>query len=236
MNIEIQRSSERGLTKIGWLNSRHSFSFGNYHNPKKMNFGLLRVLNDDIIGAGKGFGMHFHDNMEIVSIAVEGALEHKDSMGSHGIIKENEIQSMSAGTGIKHSEFNHSKKEKAHFLQIWIEPKEQDIKPEYCQKKFSDEDFNNRLRLVVSGKKEKNTLCIHQDAYFLIGDFNKGKSDLYKLEKVSNGVYFFVIEGSVNLENEALGTGDAAEITQTEKISFKATEKSKILVIEVPMK
>src|SRR3989344_3753779 len=174
MKIKIQHSSERGSTELGWLHSRHSFSFGNYYNPRRMNFGFLRVLNDDIVEPGKGFGMHFHDNMEIISIVLEGALEHKDSMGNHGVIKAGEVQRISAGTGISHSEFNHSYKEKVHFLQVWIEPKETSLRPNYEQKRFDLK--NNKLTTIVSGSKNKNTTYINQDAYFLIGNFDKNKT------------------------------------------------------------
>ena len=234
MKIRIVRSSERGQTKLNWLDSRHSFSFGNYHDPKKMNFGLLRVFNDDVINAKNGFGMHFHDNMEIISIGIQGAIEHKDSMGNLGVIKENEIQTMSAGSGIKHSEFNNSTNQ-AHFLQIWIESKEQGIEPRYEQKKFTDADLKNKIKLVVSGDKKDDALYIHQNAYFLLGNFEKGSKGSHIPKNKANGIHFFVIQGSVTLENEKLKTADAAEITISEKIEFKADEKSKILIIEVPM-
>ena len=234
MEINIQRSNERGTTELGWLHSRHSFSFGNYYNPKRMNFGLLRVLNDDIVEPGKGFGTHFHDNMEIVSIVLEGALEHRDSMGSHGIIKECEVQRISAGTGISHSEFNHSGKEKVHFLQIWIGPKEMDIKSSYEQKRFDLK--KNKLLSIVSGKKGSKTIYIHQDSYFYIGNFDKNKIVQCKLNNNKNGVFVFIVSGNIEIENYKIVMGDSAEITKTNNLKFKTNEKSEILLIEVPLK
>ena len=174
MGISIYPADERGTTELGWLHSRHGFSFGNYYNSKRMGFGLLKVFNDDIVEPGKGFGAHFHDNMEIVSIVLEGALEHKDSMGNHGIIKSGEIQRISAGTGISHSEFNHSGKDRVHFLQIWVIPKETGIKPSYEQK--SSELKKNKFIDAVSGGKNKDSIYMHQDANFSLGNFDKNKS------------------------------------------------------------
>lgn len=230
--ISIFPSEERGLTEFGWLHSRHSFSFGNYHNPKRMGFGSLRILNDDVVEPGKGFGMHFHDNFEIVSIVLEGALEHKDSMGSHGIIKAGEIQRISAGTGISHSEFNHSSKEKVHFLQIWVESKEMGIRPSYEQKSFSLN--RNKLVKVVSGTKNKDTIYIHQDADFSLGNLDKNKIMSYKLKNPKHGIFVFVIEGKIEISKSKLEKGDSAEITDAEELKMKSIEKSKILVIEVP--
>lgn len=233
MKINIHRSEERGTTELGWLLSKHSFSFGNYYNPKRMNFGLLRVLNDDIVEPGKGFGAHFHGNMEIVSIVLEGALQHKDSMGNHGIIKAGEVQRMSAGTGISHSEFNHSRMENVHFLQIWVEPKEMGIKPSYEQKKFNLK--KNKLIDIVSGKKKNNAIYIHQNAYFSIGNFNEDKAINYKLKDSKNGVFVFAIVGDIEIENNKLITGDSIEITETNNLKFKTNKESKVLVIEMPL-
>src|SRR3989344_7378287 len=192
MKINTQKSEYRGATEIGWLHSRHSFSFGNYYNPKRMGFGLLRVLNDDIVEPGKGFGAHHHDNMETISIVIEGALEHKDSMNNHGVIKSREVQRISAGSGISHSEFNHSGKEKVHFLQIWVEPKEMGLKPGYEQKNFS-KIKKNELAEIVSGNKNGKSIYIHQDAYFSIGYFDNGKEINYKLKNDGNGIFVFAI-------------------------------------------
>ena len=233
MKISIERSDERGTTELGWLHSRHSFSFGNYHNPKRMGFGVLRVFNEDIVEPGKGFGTHFHDNFEIVSIILEGALEHKDSMSNHGIIPSGDIQRISAGTGISHSEFNHSSNEKVHFLQIWIEPNDRNIKPSYEQKSFLIN--KNRLVKVVSGIKNKDTIYIHQDANFSLGNFDKNKTISYKLNNSKHGVFVFVIEGKIEVDKSKLEKDDAAEITETEILKIKSNERSQILVIEVPL-
>ena len=234
MDINILKSSERGTSKYDWLLSRHSFSFGNYHDPKRMNFGLLRVFNDDIVDAGKGFGMHQHDNMEIISIVLEGSLEHRDSMGNHGIIKEGEVQRISAGTGISHSEFNHSKTGKSHFLQIWVEPDEINLEPSYEQKSFSKLE-KNKLNIIASGDKNKNSLYLHQDAVFLIGVFDESKIIDYRLKNPESGVYAFAIYGDAEIGKNSLQKGDSAEITSAEKIEIKTKGKSSVLIIEVPI-
>ena len=233
MKINIHKSNERGTSRYDWLLSRHSFSFANYYNPKKMNFGALRVLNDDIVDAGKGFGMHRHENMEIVSIVLEGSLEHKDSMGNHGIIKENEVQRMSAGTGVNHSEFNHSKTDKSHFLQIWIEPNEMGLEPSYEQKNIPT--TKNKLHEVASGTKKKDVVYIHQNTFMFIGNFDKGNESMQILADNSHGAFVFVIEGEIELEKNILAAGDSAEITGAGKVAFKANKQSKVLLIEVPM-
>ena len=233
MKINIIKSNERGLSELDWLYSRHSFSFSNYYDPKRMGFGVLKVLNDDIIAPSKGFGSHHHDNFEIVTIVLEGALEHKDSMGNKGIIKANEIQRMSAGTGIMHSEFNPSKKDKVHLLQIWIEPNKLDIKPSYEQKNFSELKINE-FTSVISGIKNKNTVYINQDAYFSLGRFNANKEVNYKLHDVKNGVFVFIIQGEINIENNVFKEGDAGEIKEINKINFITKRDSKLLIIEVP--
>lgn len=232
MKINILKSEDRRISRYDWLLSRHSFSFANYHNPERMGFGALRVLNDDIVDAGKGFGMHRHDNMEVISIVLEGSLEHKDSMGNHGIIKENEVQRMSAGTGVMHSEFNHSKTDKSHFLQIWIEPNEMNLEPSYEEKKIPT--TRNKLHEIASGTK-KNGVYLHQDAFMFIGSFDKGNEIVQKLEDGPHGTFIFIIYGRIDLEKKILETGDSAEITGTDKVAFKAKEQSKILLIEVPI-
>ncbi|MBI2101858.1 pirin family protein [Candidatus Woesearchaeota archaeon] len=233
MRITIHKAEERGATELGWLHSKHSFSFGDYYNPKRIGFGLLKVLNDDIVEPGKGFGMHFHDNMEIVSIVHEGSLEHRDSMGNHDIIKAGEIQRMSAGTGVRHSEFNHSAKERVHFLQIWILTKERNINPSYEQKRLDLK--KNELVEVVSGKKNNDMIYIHQDAYFLMGNFDKNKRVVYKIHNQKHGICVFVIDGEITIDKYQLQKGDSAEIIITNKINLKTLKDSKILLIEVPM-
>ena len=229
MLIDVQRSSDRGGTKTTWLNSRHSFSFGNYWNPNHMNFGLLRALNDDWIEPGTGFGMHSHDNMEIVTILLEGSLQHTDSMGNSGQVSGGEIQRMSAGRGVRHSETNPSKKDKVHLLQIWIDPKKLDIAPTYEQRKVSPD--RNKLETAVSGD---GPVFINQDAVFALGSFESGKGASYK-PKRENGVYIFVIEGEISIERYKLKEGDAAEIKDTLEVKIRAVDKCSVLLIEVPM-
>jgi len=235
MKIEIQRSNDRGRADHDWLHTRFSFSFADYYNPNKMGFGKLRVLNDDFIDPGKGFGMHPHDNMEIVSIVLEGELEHKDNMGNRGIIPVGDVQRMSAGTGVAHSEFNHSTEKKVHLLQIWVLPKEKNITPSYEQRSFSSENKKNKLLTVVSGFKKKDSLYLHQDAEFLLGELEAGKSVKHKFSKKEQGIYVFVIEGKIEVFKKELEKGDAAEITEITEIEISAIEDSTVLVIEVPM-
>jgi hypothetical protein len=223
MKYVIHKASERGIAEFGWLHSRHSFSFGEYYNPKKMGFGLLRVLNDDIIEAGEGFGTHPHNNMEIISIPFEGALEHKDSMGTGSVIKAGEIQVMSAGTGITHSEFNPSKVEDGKFLQLWIIPKERNIKPRYDQKRFNFDNLKNETITLVTGNKSESTLYIHQNKLIY--------KNLYK----GNGAYLFVLEGSINFENNELGKRDAVGIFETDEFTITASSNASFLIVEVPM-
>lgn len=230
MILDIHRFSDRGRTKLDWLESQHSFSFGDYYNPKQMNFGKLLVLNDDLIQPGRGFGMHPHDNMEIITVMLEGTLEHKDSMGNIGIIQVGEVQRMSAGTGIVHSEFNHSKTEKVHLLQLWIEPKELDIKPSYEQKKFTLQ--KNKIITLVSGERSKNHLYLHQNAKISRGIFkSKEKIDYQPLK--SNGTYIFMIRGKIKINNELLQAGDAIALTGNMEII--TIEPVDILILDVPV-
>ncbi|HLC92581.1 MAG TPA: pirin family protein [archaeon] len=235
MAMNIHRSLERGVSEHGWLHSRFSFSFADYQNPERMGFGALRVLNDDIIDPGYGFDTHPHSNYEIVTIVLEGSVEHGDSMGNTGIIHAGELQRISAGSGILHSEKNPSKKEKTALLQIWIKPKELNIEPSYEQKKFSAAQMKNKLVEVVSGTKRKGAIYIHQDARFLLGALDKKKSAPITISK-SHGLFVFVIEGSVRIGDASLDKRDCAEITGEEKITIAANEKSKVLAIEVPMR
>src|SRR3989344_1316758 len=230
MLVNIQRSSERGTTKTTWLDGRHSFSFGSYWNPNQMHFGLLRVLNDDWIEPGTGFGMHPHDNMEIVTIVLEGALQHTDTMGNSEAVNVGEIQRMSAGRGVRHSETNPSKRDKVHLLQIWIDPKNIDIDPTYEQRKITL--IKNSMTTVVSND---GPVFINQDAFFVLGQLEGGKEISYKPTKRENGVYIFVISGNVGIQHHSLKEGDAAGITDPEEIKIKAVEDSYLLVIEVPM-
>lgn len=236
MKTVLHPASDRGMANHGWLNSAHSFSFANYYNPNKMNFGLLRVLNDDTVAPGKGFGKHPHDNMEIISIPLSGDLEHEDSMGNKAIIKEGEIQAMSAGTGIFHSEYNANQDSEVKFLQIWIFPREKDVSPRYDQIALPDLTKKNTLHQVLSPNEEDAGIWIHQDAWFHMGTFDNRVDKSYKVGKAGNGVYAFVLEGCFEVEGQKLDKRDAFGMWETDQIQFKATEpNSRILLIDVPM-
>lgn len=231
----LQRANERGVAEHGWLHSRHSFSFAHYYNPDKMGFGLLRVLNDDTVEPGKGFGTHAHNNMEIISIVLEGALEHKDSMGSTSVINKNDIQVMSAGTGITHSEYNLSKSDIVKFLQLWIIPKEQNIKPRYDQRSFPENERTNQLITVASGDKNMDALYIHQNAEINLGVLEAGKTINTKLTFRGNGFYLFVIEGDLLVVDKKLERRDSIGIWEADEITIKAETDAKFVVIEIPM-
>ena len=231
----IHRANDRGYADHGWLKSYHSFSFANYWDDKKINFGLLRVLNDDVVKGGMGFGAHGHDNMEIVSIPLSGALAHKDSTGTSEIIQTNDVQIMSAGTGIRHSEFNASETEPVNFLQIWVMPKERNIKPRYDQKTYSQDERKNKLLTVVSPEKSDRSLWINQDSYFSIGSFDSGKTIDYKLKSETNGIYVFLIDGEINISENILTKRDAIGIWDTDSVSIQTGKDTQILIIEIPM-
>lgn len=230
----IHKAESRGHADHGWLNAHHSFSFANYYNPERVRFGLLRVLNDDIVQPGEGFGTHPHDNMEIVTIPLKGELAHKDSTGNKEVIHPNEVQIMSAGSGLTHSEFNNSKTDEVNLLQIWVFPKEKNIKPRYDQKVFEQADRLNKIQTLVS-PKDDNALWINQDAYFSRTDLEKGKEVDYELNTKKNGVYIFVIEGKIEIDGDILLKRDAIGIQETDKINIKAEVKSELLIIEVPL-
>jgi redox-sensitive bicupin YhaK (pirin superfamily) len=236
-NIVLHKADTRGGADWGWLQAKHSFSFANYYNPERMNFGVLRVLNDDVIAAGRGFSTHPHDNMEIVTIPLHGALEHKDSMGNGSIIKQYDLQHMSAGTGILHSEFNPNKDLEARTLQIWVFPKESSIKPKYHQQSFEPKQRLNKLQCVVSPNPGKfGGIYIHQDAWFTMGTFSKNHKSNYTIQKTGNGVYAFVIEGSFSINGHKLEKRDALGIWDIPKLELVAhSEKSEILLMDVPM-
>ncbi len=235
MKISLEKSQNRGHVKHGWLDSYHSFSFGNYYNPDKMGFGKLRVINDDIIAAGSGFGKHPHQNMEIITIMLSGILKHQDSMGNEASIRAGEIQVMSAGTGVYHSEFNGLDDKEANLLQIWVEPNRLNVTPRYDQKTIKDLAAKNQLYQILSPNPEGQGVWIYQDAWFYLGEFDSETKISYKLNKQNNGVYIFVIYGGLNLEKYDLEKRDALEITETDKIDFTAKKDSKILLIEVPI-
>ncbi len=235
MKKTIHKANTRGIADFGWLHSKHTFSFSSYYNPNRMQFGALRVLNDDIVAPGMGFGTHGHENMEIVSIPLKGELSHKDSMGTAEVIHSGEVQIMSAGTGIRHSEFNHSESEPVNFLQIWILPKEIGIKPRYEQKEFSIADRQNKIKTVVSPNKNSNSVWINQDSYFSLVNLEKGKSLDYKNHLAGNGVYLFLIDGLITLDGEDFHKRDGVGISEVDSFKMEAVENSEILFIEVPM-
>ncbi len=231
----LYKAEERGHANHGWLDSYHSFSFAGYYDPKKMNFGSLRVLNDDTISPGSGFDAHPHDNMEIISIPLEGKLAHKDSMGNGSVIEEGDIQIMSAGTGILHSEFNGSDTEIGKFLQIWIFPKERNIKPRYDQISIRDLRMENKLYQIVSPYVNEQGVQIMQDAWFHMGEFDEGVTETYKIRKEGNGVYIFVIEGNIEINGTVLKDRDALGISDAELLEVKSNTKSKFLIMDIPM-
>ena len=236
MKKAFHAAETRGNANHGWLNANHSFSFANYHNPDRMNFGALRVLNDDTIAAGMGFGTHPHENMEIITIPMEGDLEHKDSMGNIGVINEGEIQVMSAGTGVHHSEYNKNADQAVKVLQLWVFPKKQNVTPRYDQMSVRDLKKPNDFYQVLSPNSEDAGMWVHQDTWFHLGEFDVEKSLDYTIKKPGNGVYVFVIEGSLNVEGESLKKRDAIGIWDTETIRFTVQPQSKVLLVEVPMK
>jgi|TARA_B110000093_G_scaffold77688_1_gene84568 hypothetical protein len=236
MKTVFHPSSQRGKANHGWLNSRHSFSFANYHDSSKMNFGLLRVLNDDVVSGGQGFGKHPHENMEIISIPLSGDLKHEDSMGNKTVIREGEIQVMSAGTGIFHSEYNANKEQAVEFLQIWIFPRSQDIPPRYDQTELNDLHLANKLHQVLSPNPSDQGVWIHQDAWFHIGTFNEGIETVYPIKKEGNGIYAFVLEGSFDINGQRLEKRDALGIWETLELSIHSQDlNSRLLLIDVPM-
>ena len=235
MKLEFHRAEERGVGEHGWLHTRFSFSFADYHNPERMGFGALRVFNDDIIDAGAGFPTHGHDNMEIVTIVLEGAIEHSDSTGGHGVIPAGDVQRMSAGSGVQHSEFNASKTEAVKVLQTWVFPKEQNIEPSYEQKTFDKKERKNKLQLVVSGYKEENTLYTHQNSRYYLGDLNTNTKVKHSLKSTEHGVYVFVINGKIKIGDKELNQRDAVGVSETDDFEIEALEKSELFLIEVPM-
>lgn len=236
MKTLIHRAETRGHADHGWLNTHHTFSFANYYDPERTHFGALRVLNDDIVAPGMGFGTHPHNNMEIVSIPLKGSLEHKDSMGNGSVIRSGDIQQMSAGTGVQHSEFNPSPNQEVNFLQIWIFPKEKNISPAYGQLTVSEEERKNVWQLVVSPDRENGSLAINQDAWFSLTDLDEAAEIKYDLHAANSGVYFFVLEGEISIEDKVLKRRDGIGVWDTSKVTLRAVKPASILAIEVPMK
>ncbi len=235
MNTIVHRANERGYANHGWLESNHSFSFASWYNSERMGFGLLRVLNDDIIAPSTGFDIHPHRNMEIISIPVSGALRHKDNGGNEEVIRDSDVQVMSAGTGIYHSEYNASDTENANFLQLWIFPKQANIAPRYDQKSFDLDERKNRFQFLASGKALNGALEINQDAHVSITNLDSGKSLTYTVQEKGNGVYLFVIRGAIAAGGERLNRKDAAGFWDMNEIAIDALEDTEVLVVEVPM-
>ena len=228
-------ADSRGEANHGWLRAKQSFSFADYYNPERIQFGVLRVLNDDTIAPGMGFGTHPHDNMEIITIPLQGALEHKDSMNNIGVIEVDEIQVMSAGTGVYHSEYNKNKDQSVSVLQLWVFPHTQNVTPRYDQKNINDLKTINSFYPVVTPNPVGPAMWIHQDAWFHIGEFDQETELQYSIHKSGNGVYGFVIEGEGNLAGQKLSKRDALGVWETNSFSISAKKDTKILLIEVPM-
>ncbi|MDU1903299.1 MAG: pirin family protein [Dysgonomonas sp.] len=236
MKTVMYRASTRGHMYHGWLDTHHTFSFASYYNPERMHFGALRVVNDDIVEGGEGFGKHPHDNMEIVSIPLYGDLEHKDSMGHTSVIHAGEIQVMSAGSGLYHSEYNSNPDKPLNFFQIWVFPNKQNVEPRYDQKKFDFLEKKNSLVQVVSPDAEDGSLWLHQDTWFHLGTFDKDAEAEYKLKKKGDGVFAMVIEGEFEIGNEKLHHRDGIGIWDIDSVQIKSlSENGRILLIEVPM-
>ncbi len=235
MKTIFHSSSSRGHANHGWLKSHHSFSFANYYNPEKIHFGALRVLNDDYVAPGMGFGEHPHQNMEIISIPLEGDLEHKDSMGNVTVIKHGDIQVMSAGTGVYHSEYNKSKSNSVKFLQIWVIPNKENVKPRYDQITLNLKDRENKLQQILSPDANDEGVWIHQDAWFHLGNFSADKTATYNFKKEDNGVYVFLLKGKAIVAGEELNERDAIGIWECNSFDFKSLSYCEILMMEVPM-
>lgn len=236
MKTVLHRADTRGVADHGWLKSMHSFSFGQYYNPERMGFGLLRVINDDQVAPSQGFGTHPHQDMEIISIPLSGALKHKDSEGNEAVIKHGEVQLMSAGTGVFHSEYNASESEDVKFLQIWVMPEKLGISPRYDQKAFDMSERKNNWQTVVSPMDKNDTgVKINQQTWFSLVDLDEGNEIEYHNRTANNGVYFFLLEGELSLTGETLKKRDAIGITDVSQVSLKAQKSSQILAIEVPV-
>lgn len=235
-NSVLHKADTRGRADHGWLLSHHTFSFANYHNPERMHFGVLRVLNDDRVDAGRGFGTHPHDNMEIISIPLDGDLEHKDSMGNTTVIKNGDIQVMSAGTGIMHSEFNKNPDRLVKFLQIWVYPNTRNVAPRYDQITLDASERNNKFQQILSPHRDDAGVWIHQDAWFHLGTFDQGFTSDYKVKKQGNGVYAFIIKGSATIQGQKLEARDGFGVWDIDALNVRADAPgTEILLMDVPM-
>ncbi|WP_016990817.1 pirin family protein [Flavobacterium sp. ACAM 123] len=231
----LHKADTRGHADHGWLNAYHSFSFASWYNPERVQFGALRVLNDDTVAAGMGFGTHPHDNMEIITIPLEGDLAHKDSMENTEVIRNGDVQVMSAGTGVKHSEFNPNKDQRTKLLQIWVFPNQQNVEPRYQQITLNPEERNNKLHQILSPNAEDAGVWIHQDAWFHLAKFDKEVTTTYILKKEGNGVYAFILSGNVTINGQELETRDGLGIWDINSLDIKATSDAEFLLMEIPM-
>lgn len=234
MNINIHKRESRGSADYGWLKTSHTFSFGNYRNPERIHFGALRVINDDKVAGGMGFAKHPHSNMEIISIVLKGGLKHSDSMGNEGVISEGEIQVMSAGSGIAHSEMNAYQNQEVEFLQIWVIPNKENVEPRYAQTSIKNENIKNDFQQIISPNADEKGLWIHQNAWFSWGEFDKATEKAYHFKQKGNGLYVFVVEGEAKIGDVSLERRDGAEISDTDNLHLKISANSKILLMEVP--
>jgi quercetin 2,3-dioxygenase len=234
-NTVLHKAETRGDANHGWLHSRHTFSFADYYDPERVSFGMLRVLNDDTVEAGMGFSMHPHNNMEIVSIPLEGDLEHKDSMGNVAVISSGDVQVMSAGTGIMHSEFNRNKDRHVKFLQIWVFPNRKNVKPRYDQITLDVKDRHNKLQQILSPSSDDEGVWVYQNAWFYLGKFDRGVRTEYNIKLAGNGVYVFVLSGEVTISDTRLRSRDGFGIWDIEKFSIETNTESEVLLMEVPM-
>ena len=235
MKTVLHKADTRGHANHGWLDSHHSFSFANYYNPERVHFGVLRVLNDDRVAPGRGFSTHPHDNMEIISIPLEGDLEHKDSMGNVAVIRQGDVQVMSAGTGIFHSEYNKNTDKEVKFLQIWVFPNKKNVEPRYDQITLTNGETKNQFYQILSPNANDEGVWIHQNAWFHLGDLEKGHKDTYRIKSPGNGVYTFVLNGDVTIEEQALNARDGFGIWDTDSIAIRADSDARVLLMEVPM-
>lgn len=235
MKTVLHRAATRGHVNFGWLDSHHTFSFGHYYDPERMNFGALRVLNDDVVSGGGGFPTHGHDNMEIISIPLRGDLKHQDSMGNQQVIRQGDVQIMSAGTGVRHSEYNHSAEDDVNFLQIWVIPKERNITPRYAQLHFEADQRRDRFQVVVSPEERPDAVQINQDATFLLGSLSSGSLTEYVPAAPNHGVYVFVLEGRVEVNGQALERRDGMGIWESDRLEVRAHQDSEVLLMDVPM-
>lgn len=236
MKTIFYAAESRGKADYGWLKTRYSFSFANYFNRERMNFGVLRVINDDVISPDTGFGEHPHDNMEIITIVLKGELAHRDSMGNTEIIHEGEIQVMSAGSGITHSEFNPSTVSEVELLQIWVYPDTRNVIPRYDQMLISDKLKKDAITQFISPENKGKSLWIHQNAWFSMGELENEKEYNYRLNSVKNGVFIFVIEGEIIIDNQLLQRRDAMGISELEELKINSNTVSRVLIMEIPMK